>query len=283
MTKIPASVIVVTRNAEETIEDCLSSIQRNNPAEIIVVDGNSSDRTVEIAKKYTERIYSDEGIGLTYARQLGAEQATQEYICYVDADVVLPPGTLATMLQEFKASQYISMRAQKAAGKISTYWERAAEEHIQIMVSRGDTLGLATCLLKRETILEYPFDPRFPRADDIDLKRRLSRDGYKFGVSSAVAYHYHRDDLKGFVKQRFVNGRGKAQFIWKYRLLDPRMWTPLTTVYMLGFSLIKGKPNLIPYFLLGGITETAGMIKGFLEMIRENPGKRKIPTVNERL
>ena len=58
---LPISVIVPAKNAESTIEECLISVQRNNPAEIIVVDGNSSDRTVEIARRYTEEIYSDEG------------------------------------------------------------------------------------------------------------------------------------------------------------------------------------------------------------------------------
>lgn len=272
MEVLPVSVITVTRNAEDTIEDCLSSIQRNNPAEIIVVDGNSRDRTVEIAKKYTERIYSDEGIGLTYARQLGAERATQEYISYVDADIVLPPGTLATMLQEFKASGYATISAQIKAGSPSTYWERAMKEHIQIIFSRGNVLGLATCLLKRDTIMKYPFDPRFPRIDDAVLIRELSKDGHRFGVSSAFAYHYHKADLKGFYRQRFVNGRAKAQFLWKYGLLHLTMWTPLTTAYMLGFCLIKGKPDLIPYFLLGGIIETGGMAKGFFELLVRREG-----------
>ncbi len=264
---LPISVITVARNAEDTIADCLSSIQRNNPAEIVVVDGNSSDRTVEIAKKYTKRIYSDEARGLSYARQLGAEQATQEYISYIDADIVLPPGTLATMFDEFKAPRCAVISAQQIVGTSSTYWEQAMKEHVQFISSRGDTVGLAASLLKRDTILKYRFDPLFPLLDDIELKYSLSKHGHRFRVSSAFAYHYHKADLKALVKQRFVNGRGKAQFLWKYGLLHPTMWTPLTTVYMLGFSLIKGKPNLTLYFLLCGIIETAGIVRGFFELI----------------
>jgi len=273
---LPVSVIVVVKNAKRTIEDCLSSIQSNNPAEIIVIDGNSSDGTTELAKKYTKCIHSDEGRGLTYARQLGAEKTTQEYISYVDSDIVLPSGTLATMLQEFKASGYATISAQIKTGRSLTYWEWAMHEHIQIIFSRGNILGLAASLLRRDLILKYGFDTRFPLLDDSDLFRRLYTDGHRFSVSSAFAYHHHKADLKGFVKQRFVNGRGKAQFLWKYGLLNLTAWPPLIVMYMLGFSLIKGKTNLIPYFLLGGIIETGGVVKGFFELIRNKfRAKRK--------
>jgi glycosyltransferase involved in cell wall biosynthesis len=270
METLPISVIIVAKNAEGTIEACLKSVGDNNPAEIIVVDGNSSDRTVEIAQKYTERIYSDEGKGLAYARQLGAEQATQEYISYIDADIVLPAGTLATMLNEFQASGYAAISAQQIVGNPSTYWERAMQEHTQIIFSRGNILGLAASLIKRYTILKYPFDLRFPLLDDGELRRRLSKDGHKLGVSSAFAYHYHKADLKGFAKQRLVNGRSWAQFAQKHGLLgllDPTGWAPLAMVYMLLFSLVKGKTNLIPYFLLSGIIETVGMAKGSFELV----------------
>ena len=89
MEKLPISVIIVAKNAEATIAECMSAVQKNKPFEIIVIDGNSTDRTIEISRRYTERIYSDEDKGLGYARQLGAEMANQEYIAYVDSYVIL--------------------------------------------------------------------------------------------------------------------------------------------------------------------------------------------------
>jgi len=43
MEKLPISVIVITKNVEMIIDDCLDSVKKNNPAEIVIVDGNSSD------------------------------------------------------------------------------------------------------------------------------------------------------------------------------------------------------------------------------------------------
>ena len=53
------SVVVCVKNEESRIEGCLKSIITNHPSEIIVVDGDSSDNTAEIALKYTSRCRKD--------------------------------------------------------------------------------------------------------------------------------------------------------------------------------------------------------------------------------
>ena len=122
---LPVSVIICAKNAEGTIESCLKSVVDNNPAEIVVIDGLSTDRTLEITRRYTDLIYLDEGKGFTYSQQMGADRSTQEYIAYVDADVTLLPGTLDTMLTEFRQGDYISICAQVKPATLSNYWERA--------------------------------------------------------------------------------------------------------------------------------------------------------------
>lgn len=266
MEVLPVSVVVVARNAGSTIEECLVSVQRNNPAEIIVVDGNSTDRTVEIARGYTERIYSDEGKGQGYARQLGAEKATQEYVTYVDSDVILTEHALATMLAEFQGSEYISIHAQVSPDtKCSNYWERAQLEHY--LIPRRDHIGMLTCIFQRETILKYKFDLSAEHLDDFSLEFKLKKEGYRFGTSSALVYHHWKETLKSFVAHRFLLGRYKPRAIRKYGLWNVGFWAPAVTVYWLTFCLIKGKLSLIPYFIVDGVAETAGMIKGFIEIM----------------
>ena len=261
-------MIIAAKNAESTIDECLISIQRNHPAEIIVVDGISRDRTVEIARRYTEKIYSDEGREFNYAQQLGAEQATQEYIAYVDADIILPQGTLATLLAELKASGYASMQAKLLAANLSTYWERATDWHIRLR-QVGRCIGLSAAVLRRNTVLKYKLDSQVKIASDLALELMVKRDGDRLGISSASVYHHHRADLKSLTKQSFRFGRAMNQFIWKYGPWHPGFWPPLVLLYRLGFCLIKGKPNFIPYFVVVGVVETAGMVKGFFELIAE--------------
>jgi len=276
MEKPPISVIIVAKNAESTIEKCLDSVRRNNPAEVIVVDGNSTDKTVEIAGKYTDRIYSDEGRGKSYARQLGVEQARQEYITYVDTDVVLTEGALTTMLAEFQSSGYVSIRAQVSPGiKHLNYWEWAQHQHHQLRHIEHH-IGTAACLFRRDILLKYGFELSYGGClDDQDLEFRLRREGYKFGISSALAYHQERASLQSLIKQRFLYGRVAPYYIWKYGPWHAGFWPPGVTLYWFAICLIKGKPKLIPYFILDGIVQTAGMMKGFFELVSEVLRRRR--------
>lgn len=271
MPNLPISVIVVARNAEKTIEECLSSVKRNNPAEIIVVDGNSSDRTVEIARRFTHRIYSDDGRGLGYARQLGAEQAREEYIAYVDADITLMEGTLATMLDELRGLDYISVHAEVSPDtRCSNYWQRAQLQHELFLRSR-DYIGMMASLFKRETVMKYGFDlsPSAKQIEDLSLEFELKKDGYRFGASSAVIYRYYEESLGNLVAHRFLTSRYMPRAIWNYGPWHAGFWLPLATLYWLGYCLIKGKLSLFPYFMVNGVVETAAMIKGFIELIGE--------------
>jgi glycosyltransferase involved in cell wall biosynthesis len=105
------SVIVPVRNAEHFIDECLRSIVAARPHEIVVVDGNSSDRTVEIARRYPVRILSDEGRGVAAARMLGARSATAPVIALIDVDIVLPEGALAALCEEFRQGGYTALQA----------------------------------------------------------------------------------------------------------------------------------------------------------------------------
>jgi glycosyltransferase involved in cell wall biosynthesis len=280
MDKLPISVIIIARNAESTIGECLDSVQKNNPVETIVVDGNSTDRTVNIAREYTRRVYSDGGRAKAYARQVGAEQATQEYIAYVDSDIILTEGSLTTMLGDLQCTGFIAISARQLLPitRRPNYWEWAYYQHCQYgskFHRAQDYLGLAACLFRRETVIKYGFDisGRMRDVDDMDLSFRLGRDGYKFGISVASVYHNHREDFNGFVKYRFFLGKVYVQYMRIRGWWHAEFCRPLVTLYWLGFCLVKGKLNLIPYFVVDGTMKTAGMVKGFAELIIEQAKK----------
>lgn len=78
------SALVITYNEENKIEDCLKGLQWVD--EIIVVDSFSSDRTVEIARKYTTKVYQRLWPGFGPQKNFGIEQTSTEWILIVDAD-----------------------------------------------------------------------------------------------------------------------------------------------------------------------------------------------------
>ena len=86
---ISISLCMIVKNEERVLERCLQSLQ-GLMDEIIIVDTGSTDRTKEIAKKYTDKIYDFTWIDdFSAARNFSFSKATKEYIYVADADEVL--------------------------------------------------------------------------------------------------------------------------------------------------------------------------------------------------
>lgn len=83
------SVVINTKNAAATLEQTLKSVKFAD--EIVVVDMKSTDDTVKIAKKYTDRIYDHKDVGYVEpARNYAIKKAKGDWILIVDADEEIP-------------------------------------------------------------------------------------------------------------------------------------------------------------------------------------------------
>ena len=86
---ISISLCMIVKNEENNLEACLSSIA-DIVDEINIVDTGSTDKTVEIAKKYTDRVFFFEWVNdFSAARNFSFSKATKEYIMWLDADDVI--------------------------------------------------------------------------------------------------------------------------------------------------------------------------------------------------
>jgi (heptosyl)LPS beta-1,4-glucosyltransferase len=83
------SVIIITKNEEYNIYKCLKSIDWAD--EIIIVDAESKDSTVEIAKKFTDKIYIQPWLGFAAAKQFAVQQTKNDWILWLDADERVMP------------------------------------------------------------------------------------------------------------------------------------------------------------------------------------------------
>jgi len=83
-TRSTLSAVIITYNEERNIRDCLESIKWVD--EIVVVDAYSSDRTVEIAREYTDKVYRHPWLGYGGQKNFGINQATSDWVLIVDAD-----------------------------------------------------------------------------------------------------------------------------------------------------------------------------------------------------
>ena len=100
------SVIVPVRNGSMHLARCLEALARSEYAyfEVIVVDDCSTDNSPQIAERYGARyVRTSRAIGPGGARNLGAQYAEGEILAFVDADVVVPPGALRLIADDFCA------------------------------------------------------------------------------------------------------------------------------------------------------------------------------------
>lgn len=91
-TGIVLSIGLIVKNEEKYLDRCLSALKPicdEIPTEIVVVDTGSSDRTVEIAKKHTDKVYFFEWIDdFSAARNYGLERCAGEWFMFIDADEI---------------------------------------------------------------------------------------------------------------------------------------------------------------------------------------------------
>ena len=95
------SVVILTKDAEETVRDCLESIKWAD--EIIIVDGFSSDGTLAICREYTDKIIQSEFKGFAEERNKGSDAAAGDWILQLDADEVVTEA-LARAIREAMVS-----------------------------------------------------------------------------------------------------------------------------------------------------------------------------------
>lgn len=102
------SVTIITFNEERNIKDCLESVKWAD--EIVVVDSGSSDKTVEICKDFTDKIFFHPWIGMKEQKQYAVNKASNLWIFSIDADERLTDAIEDFILQELKNPSYDGYR-----------------------------------------------------------------------------------------------------------------------------------------------------------------------------
>jgi len=120
--KVPLSVVIIVKNEEKRIADCLESVGWAD--EIIVVDDMSTDRTAEITRRYTDRVFQRkmeiEGVHRNYAYSL----AGNEWILSLDADEKVSPGLKDEIVKVISERAECNVFAIPLRNYIGDYWVR---------------------------------------------------------------------------------------------------------------------------------------------------------------
>jgi glycosyltransferase involved in cell wall biosynthesis len=258
------TVVIPVRNAEALLEDCLSSVLACRPAAVVVVDGLSTDGTLERLSAYPVQVLSDEGRGLPAARLLGAQAARTRYVALIDVDVVLrDEDTLERLATEFVEGDCVALQAGLESVSGDGYWGRALVHHHRTGRSKS-WFGLVCTVTERETLLAHGFDPTFVSGEDIDLRWRLRSAGLRAAVSRrTLVHHRFAGDDFAFARDQFLmDGRGLGRMVRKNRGLRGLALVGLPAVAAargVGVALLNGKPQFIPYYACFAVYNYLGM------------------------
>jgi glycosyltransferase involved in cell wall biosynthesis len=98
------SAVIITKNNEQTIQDCLTSILWAD--EIVIVDSGSTDKTIEICKSFNCKIVSTPWLGFGKTKQLAVNNASNEWIFSIDSDEVCSPALRDKIMSVLENSEY---------------------------------------------------------------------------------------------------------------------------------------------------------------------------------
>lgn len=201
------SFVVPTLNEQGTIANTLECLAAyGGEHEIVVSDGRSTDGTVEICRKYTDKIVvHDHSYRQTIAdaRNAGAAIARGKYLVFVDADVTVPDvdaffhrahdafrsiDRLVALTCKYRVLPAVSTAADRYVFT-TLGWQFLLQNNVFRVGAAGGEFQMITADAFRSV---GGFDPTLVAAEDMDLFRRLSRIGRTHFARDLTIYHSGR-------------------------------------------------------------------------------------------
>lgn len=195
------SVVIPAYNEEkylgETLKHLREQVHSDFDFEVLVADAQSTDKTVEVAKKYGAKVVSVPKINPATARQLAIEQSHGEIICCIDADTLVPKNHLVTVVEEFardSAAVGLTGIIEGLGGnRLVNFiykWMNTLFSRLNFLLGKTGFQGQSFAFRKSAFVKINGFNTSFSTGEDFDLGCRMSKVGKiklvpkTFGISS---------------------------------------------------------------------------------------------------
>ncbi len=266
------SIIIPVKNSAKYLNDCLDSIdaQTYKNIEVLLVDNNSQDDTLKIAKAHSCRVLQyDPGIKITkfdapYKRNYGVKEAAGKYIYYLDADMELPNTLIEEIMTLFSTATFSALIVPEDSIGVGIW---AEAKQLERRCYWGDTTIEAARVFKKDVwdTLGGLDTSLGGGGDDWDLHHRLLAAGYSVGRTKAIVLH-NEGHLNLFVlmKKRFMYGRDSVKYLVKRPKASFTSYFPIRAAYINNWRLFLKSPSITLAFV---IMRTSEYLAGFLGII----------------
>ena len=262
------TVGIIARNEEKYISNSLKSLLKqdfeHSLFEIIVVDGNSQDKTREIAEevlissdiKYKILNEKDFGFyGHCFARNLVIDNSSQssEYIAYTDADCIVDKDWLKTLYESIKdtGEEIAGAGGPRLIAPTDNKKELIINHFLTSIIASGGNPAFSkrnvkylrsipnyNAIYKKDVIAKFRYDDSLIMSDDTELNLRLGKAGYKFlYVRDAKIYHRETDSVIQLARNMVRYGINIANAIKKLRLFKIKVVLTILLLFYLIFFI----------------------------------------------
>ncbi|MBW3013481.1 glycosyltransferase [Candidatus Woesearchaeota archaeon] len=278
------SVCMIVKNEEACLERCLNSI-KDLADEIIIVDTGSTDKTVEIAKKFTEKIFDFEWIGdFSAARNFSIKQATKDWILVLDADEMIVEEDVYVIKdlveKEDAAAYYLNQVDYVKVDDVNKYGIVSQNKELDGMMP-FTSKPIARLFRNKK---EIQFNNKIHEV----INQSIDEKGYKLEFTNANIIHFIDDQKGGFGKDKLQNYLNIGLEQIKQTPNDPKAYSDVAKLHLIIRDLESAKKYLTKaieidnkdaesYYVLGRIYEWKNMIddavKCYRMSIKFNPNK----------
>lgn len=231
------SVVVPVRNGAPKIERCLQALlnQTLRPYEIIVVDGHSTDATVEIARKFQTRVVFEDYGTVGGARQVGVVEAQGDFVAFTDADCIPQKDWLENLVQEFGDGIVgvgggiknigTGLWEESIALALDTFLGSANSVQDRVLPGKRVVRSISGCnsMYRKQDLVEVGgFNVNLSINEDTELNTRMQRIGTIVYTSDALVHHHQERTLREFVGRMHFFGYGRGvNHLWDLQVVPP--------------------------------------------------------------
>lgn len=209
------TVVLIVFNNVENIKKCIESILLQDISDLIVIDGGSTDGTIEFLEELKIKYFSIGKTGLSHARQFGVDKVTTEFVALVDSDNILESNCLINLITELKSSIFVGISAQKRSfykdNLFGIFQEWMNSKKINLLGKKvviGTPSVYYTNILKN--MVRYNTEIKF--GDDTDLCYRLGLENLTVGTGSGICFEKMPKTFKEFYQKAYLYGRADMEF-----------------------------------------------------------------------
>lgn len=237
------SVVITTRNEEKNIENCLSSIlNQSYPREkiqVIVVDNNSSDETVKLAKKFTRDIFQ-KGNERSTQRNFGAEKSKGKYYLYLDADMILNEKVIEECVRIMEKDSTLSGLYIPEIVMGEGYWNKV--RRFERSFYDGTVVDCVRFVSLKDFLSVGGFSENMTGPEDWDFDKQIRRLG-KVRIINTPLYHNEKNfNLMKYLSKKSYYMQSFRQYVEKWGEDDPDVKKQLGLFYRLvGVFIEDGK------------------------------------------